>query len=376
MPVSVRSSGTWKTPIAMWVRSGGTWKRISRVHGMSSSGWTADDPIPLATPTISVVSGTYNGSPPLLLLTPGASGGGTSSYVLKEYRYDASGSAGSRTLASSTTGSWTDAGVTVLRSTNPPAGTKISYEVQAVGLNGTLSAAATVRWKIGADAVTVQTPNYGWGTLPDWTDPSDYFILTATTPSSGAAALTKAYDSQGNSTFYEANPTGGIQADALNDGVELMGNGFLVGSATLYPGTVTLTWSSPTKRRLDEVRVAYRGRVGYVGSLGGEGIVSRGKSSWTITGMTGTDKTAVCEGNYTGPLAATAGAVVWTGLNRERDDGYAVPVRCVKPPYYGVYGTESFSRLAVFDIKVKVREWAILSYTTTVVTPAVAGQPW
>lgn len=376
MTTRVRSEDTWKTPISMWVRRNGAWAKIGQLHTRDGGAWVSDTPLTPGVPTISVVGGPYNATPPPLLLTPAASGGATSGYRLNEYRYDAAGSSGSRSLASSVTGSWTSAGVTVQRLTSPPAGTKISYELHALGLGGSQSAAAVVRWQTGVDAVTSQTANYGWGALTDWTSPSEYFTVTGITPSSAARPLSHAYDDAGNATYFEANATGGIGSEALGDGVELLGNGFLVGSATVYPGTLTLTWRTTTKRRLDEIRVAYRGRVGYVGTLGSDGIVSRGKSTWTLTGIGGTDKTGLCDGNYLGPLAYTAGAVTWTGLNRERAAASTVLLRCIKPPYYGIFGAESYSRLAVFDLRVRVREWIITSYTTTVVTPAVAGQAW
>jgi hypothetical protein len=376
MTTRVRSEGTWKTPLSMWVRRNGGWAKVGQLHTRDGGDWVSDTPLAPGVPTISVVGGPYNATPPQLLLTPVASGGATPSYRLEEYRYDSAGSSGSRTLASTISGPWTSAGVTVQRLTSPPPGTKISYELRALGLGGSQSAAAVVRWQTGVDAVTNQTPNYGWGELPDWTSPAAYFTLTGTAPSSAARPLAHAYDAAGNSTYFEANATGGIGSEALGDGVELLGNGFLVGSATVYPGTLTLTWLNATKRRLDELRVTYRGRVGYVGTLGSDGIVSRGKSTWTLTGIGGTDRTGYCDGNYLGPLSYTAGAVSWSALNRERAAGSTVPVRCIKPPYYGVFGAESYSRLAVFDLRVRVREWVITSYTTTVVTPAVAGQAW
>lgn len=379
MALSARSGTGFEDVLAAYVYTGSSWTQVGQVYVRDDSDqWATDGPIPPAQPSLSVVS-EVPGSPPVLSLTPGTLGGATETYRLDEYRYDALGL--NRSLSATLTGAWDPpSSVQQQMLTSPPAGTKISYELYGVAADGvTLSPVATLRYQIGTAAVTTQQAVYGWGSLSAWVRPNTYFSLTSQRPGTNSLTpLSFAYDSAGNGSYYENDTGGATQATALNDGSEILGNGLDLNSTPgTYPGTITMTWLNATTRRLDEVKVIYRGMVGLVTTAYG-GVVSRGRSEWQLTGVpNGVLRTAYCDNpDPLGALRYTAGAVQWTGLSRERAAGTTVPIRCVKPPYYGQAFGVSYSKMAVFDMQVRVREWVITGYTTVIVTPAVPGSAW
>ena len=375
MALSVRSGGTYRTPHTIWVRSGGEWKRVARVSIRSGGVWKSDAPLAVNTPSIVVGTGSIE-QPPTLTLTPAPTGAPSPSYRLDEYRYNSTG--GARTFSSSQTGTWTSAGVTTTMATNPPPGTKLSYELTAVGADGTTVSSTTVaRWQIGTPAVTRQQAILGWGALSGWTHANVYFTIFGPPPSPASPQgetfeVTRAIDGFGDATRYENNAAGAMDGQAVSGGIRLIGNGNLIGGGA-YPGTLDLYWGTADSRRLDELRLVYISTVGYLGGS----FFSSGFSQWEMPGIASARDT-----QWDDPAAWLLGPTsryietVFTGLNRERAAGQLVQVKNNRPAYWGNFAGTPYGRMSVSSIMVRVRDWVTLGYETVVVTPAVPGAAW
>ncbi len=368
LPFRVRSGSTFVQPTTVWVRAtttggGSEWRRLAQMSVQQGSSWVATGTSTLSTPDIVVSSGA-TGNPPTLTLMPPATGPASTSYRLEEYRYNSLG--GNRTLHHVQAGAWGDSGVVLTVNTAPPSGTKLSYELYAIGPTGVESAPDVVRWQIGSNAVTEQQPVYGWNPVAsDWLSPTTHFNLTAPAPSSSTRALTNAYDSAGNSTWYEQETISGTQNIPWGLIAEIYGDGSV-------PMTINMTWKGTTKRQLAEVRVVYRGMTGALNTV----LHSRGRSVWELTGVPGGGaKIGFCTGVSDGPLVYTSGTITFTGLSREYSSGGVVPVKCVRSPYYGFFFTD-YARAAVFDLRIKIRDWVVVGQETVVITPAVPGVTW
>jgi hypothetical protein len=383
------ADGNYKTVKTTWVKSSGDWRQVGVVSAREGGSWRSEGVITPGTPGLSVVTPTNPadfGRPPLLTLIPAQTGGATKQYRLEEYRYNSSG--GNKTLASVTTGTWSGGmNVRVESATPPPEGSKVSYDLYAVGFDGiTVSPPASVRWQLGTSAVTQEQAVYNWVASGYQRPTLNYF----NTPDISLAAYKDANGVEQSKSFaYDDSTTSYYLSDAIGKtevvswGLvgEIRGNGVAYGSTTAnsYRPTITLNWKSggnASTRRLRGLRVTHRGLVGTYSSA--FATFARGTMFWRLENSadyTATQSFEVQCGGDPGASTMTyqTGTREWSALTQPW--GQSLILRAHRPAFYVVFG-DALSRFSIADIRVNVENYQITGYQTVIITPATNGSSW
>lgn len=411
---AVRHGGEWvpeEDIKRIWVRQGGQWIPIKRMAVRHQNSWVMGDRYLPHVPTVEMADVIDRGplELPVLKVSEAVTGGRTDGYRVRLYSYDSSGSEGSKTLLNETlrlltSGERADGfcEVSLLGATTTTENTKYSIEITPVHYykpfldppvvhEGT--GTAVFRWQTGTEAVYTLVADYDWGPLSDWAVPTTYFNMSASHAAAEGFPASNAWDSSGHSTRYETQAVGNV---VMKSGtLEWIGDGWEINKvgSSFYRPSIYMDWKSPgTKRRLDSFQLTHRGMIGHLGF----GTISRGETRYQlrkhhafpeeqgggVEEVVVRDASTFCTGDASGPKVYSSGTRVWNDLaiDSPGHPGGApvgnVVIQFLNASYYGEFLGVHLARVAVTNIRVRVREWVVTGYKTVLVSPATSGSTW